>query len=180
MANLIGTDPNQVPTNGDLGTMAFQDNDGVKVTDLTATTVQATTVETTNNFVKQETLGQLGSINDIRYYAKGLKRATNSTDIEFTLSCSSQANIWRHGFIRLTVSGGASGDSNANVAEFLFSVRASQTEDYPIGLNERASTGNTGAFTVTLNNGVLNIAHAENNVIAVCEYTHYTGDVSIA
>jgi hypothetical protein len=31
MANLIGNKPNQVPTNGDLGTMAFQDSKSVKV-----------------------------------------------------------------------------------------------------------------------------------------------------
>ena len=31
MAKLIGTDPNQVPTNADLGTMAYQDKDNVKI-----------------------------------------------------------------------------------------------------------------------------------------------------
>jgi len=31
MASLIGTAPNQVPTNGDLGTMAFQDNKSVVI-----------------------------------------------------------------------------------------------------------------------------------------------------
>ncbi|CAB4241099.1 hypothetical protein UFOVP22_61, partial [uncultured Caudovirales phage] len=31
MANLIGNLPNQVPTNGDLGTMAFQDELSVKI-----------------------------------------------------------------------------------------------------------------------------------------------------
>ncbi len=32
MAKLIGTDPNQVPTNADLGTMAYQDKDNVHLT----------------------------------------------------------------------------------------------------------------------------------------------------
>lgn len=32
MSNLFGSAPNQVPTNGDLGTMAFQDAHAVKVT----------------------------------------------------------------------------------------------------------------------------------------------------
>jgi len=37
MALLLGTAPNQVPTNGDLGTMAFQDRTSVSVESLTAT-----------------------------------------------------------------------------------------------------------------------------------------------
>jgi len=35
MAKLIGNEPNQVPTNGDLGTLAFQDSDSVVVENLT-------------------------------------------------------------------------------------------------------------------------------------------------
>lgn len=35
MANLIGTAPNQVPTNGSLGTMAFQDADNASLTNPT-------------------------------------------------------------------------------------------------------------------------------------------------
>jgi hypothetical protein len=31
---LIGTDPDQVPVNGDLGTLAFQDSESVRVTNL--------------------------------------------------------------------------------------------------------------------------------------------------
>lgn len=34
MANLIGSKPNQVPTNGSLGTMAFQDKENVKIDNL--------------------------------------------------------------------------------------------------------------------------------------------------
>ena len=37
MSNLIGTNPDQVPVNGMLGDLAFQDSDSVKVTDLTYT-----------------------------------------------------------------------------------------------------------------------------------------------
>jgi hypothetical protein len=36
MAKLIGTDPNQVPTNGDLGDLAYQNKESVKVESLTA------------------------------------------------------------------------------------------------------------------------------------------------
>lgn len=32
MSNLLGSAPNQVPTNGDLGTLAFQDSNAVKIT----------------------------------------------------------------------------------------------------------------------------------------------------
>ena len=35
MAKLIGTDPNQVPTNGDLGDLAYQNKESVKVDNLT-------------------------------------------------------------------------------------------------------------------------------------------------
>ena len=34
MAKLIGTDPNQVPTNADLGTMAYQDKTGITVDEI--------------------------------------------------------------------------------------------------------------------------------------------------
>jgi hypothetical protein len=37
MAKLTGTNPDQVPTNADLGTMAYQDKDNVKVGEITAT-----------------------------------------------------------------------------------------------------------------------------------------------
>ncbi|MDO9106145.1 MAG: hypothetical protein Q7U57_14420 [Methylovulum sp.] len=36
MPSLIGTDPNQLPTNGDLGTMAFQDADNYNTNKLSA------------------------------------------------------------------------------------------------------------------------------------------------
>jgi len=38
MAKLIGTDPNQVPTNADLGTMAYQDSESVRVQTIRADT----------------------------------------------------------------------------------------------------------------------------------------------
>ena len=41
MASLIGNLPNQVPTNGDLGTMAFQDASNVNVGNLTAANLVA-------------------------------------------------------------------------------------------------------------------------------------------
>jgi hypothetical protein len=44
MPNLIGTAPNQVPVNGSLGTMAFQDSTSVKVDSLTANNVTATAI----------------------------------------------------------------------------------------------------------------------------------------
>lgn len=48
MALLIGTAPNQIPTNGDLGTMAFQDQAAVqilggKISNITLLPIQATT-----------------------------------------------------------------------------------------------------------------------------------------
>ena len=40
MAKLTGTNPDQVPTNADLGTMAYQDKDNVKVGEVTATKLE--------------------------------------------------------------------------------------------------------------------------------------------
>jgi hypothetical protein len=40
MAKLIGTDPNQVPTNADLGTMAYQDSGNVKVGSFTSNGIE--------------------------------------------------------------------------------------------------------------------------------------------
>jgi hypothetical protein len=48
MAKLIGNNPDQVPTNGDLGTLAFQDSDNVIVENLT---VNAGYVTLNNNKV---------------------------------------------------------------------------------------------------------------------------------
>jgi hypothetical protein len=50
MANLIGTDPNQVPTNGDLGTMAFQDADSAHLKNLTVDGVTGVRLGTTKRF----------------------------------------------------------------------------------------------------------------------------------
>jgi len=41
--NLIGTEPDQIPTNADLGTMAFQDQDYVNVGNLIVATADVTT-----------------------------------------------------------------------------------------------------------------------------------------
>jgi hypothetical protein len=53
MANLIGNLPNQVPTNGDLGTMAFQDSSSVNITggtvDVSAGTAALPTLGTTGD-----------------------------------------------------------------------------------------------------------------------------------
>ena len=57
MPSLIGNKPNQVPSNGDLGTLAFQDHDSVRITGGTAAlnnlTVDGTTlvVDSTNDRV---------------------------------------------------------------------------------------------------------------------------------
>jgi len=42
MAKLTGTNPDQVPTNADLGTMAYQDKDNVNIGSVTATSADVT------------------------------------------------------------------------------------------------------------------------------------------
>jgi hypothetical protein len=54
MAKLIGTDPNQVPTNGDLGDLAYQNKESVKVDRATGTVTTdndlSFDMSATNNF----------------------------------------------------------------------------------------------------------------------------------
>jgi hypothetical protein len=51
MAKLIGTDPNQVPTNGDLGDLAYQNKDSVKIEggEITADSITTATLNTTGD-----------------------------------------------------------------------------------------------------------------------------------
>jgi len=171
MANLIGTAPNQVPTNGSLGTMAFQDADNANLENATIGT--SFTESADNRTVYTTPVGHTSP-------ARAELMKIGSTSIDFTLTCDNQASIWRHGYIRLTVAGGNSGDATSDVCEFLFSVRADMTNDYPIGLTQISATGESANWTVTMTNGVLNIASAQNNALAVCEFAMYTGNVSIS
>jgi len=63
MSNLIGTAPDQVPVNGMLGDLAFQDTDSVKVTDLTYTgtlTGSAGILNIGSGQVYKDALGNVG------------------------------------------------------------------------------------------------------------------------
>ena len=48
MANLIGSKPNQVPTNGSLGTMAFQDKENVQIDNLEVGSIGSTSIGSTS------------------------------------------------------------------------------------------------------------------------------------
>ena len=50
MAKLIGTDPNQVPTNADLGTMAYQDKDNLAVGEVHSDNQTIVSTKSTNAF----------------------------------------------------------------------------------------------------------------------------------
>jgi hypothetical protein len=65
MAKLIGTDPNQVPTNGDLGDLAYQNKDSVKVDNLQVdgTINENVTIDSSGNLLVGGTsLGEADSV----------------------------------------------------------------------------------------------------------------------
>jgi hypothetical protein len=95
MANLIGTAPNQVPTNGSLGTMAFQDADNAKVTSLTGGEVpveksdapivsSGVALQTTYGSSVENTFGWLGTITSLDIDFSVSRRDGNTVVVEIT------------------------------------------------------------------------------------------------
>jgi len=83
MASLIGSKPNQVSVNGDLGTMAFQDSKSVKITGGTASSLQTLS----NSYVSQPTPSAINASATLTI-AQLLTRVittTSATAVAFTL-----------------------------------------------------------------------------------------------
>ena len=75
--NLIGTEPDQIPTNADLGTMAFQDQDYVNVGNLIVATVDVTSEARIARFSTANATITGGSITGVTIPLIGTLSATN-------------------------------------------------------------------------------------------------------
>lgn len=83
MASLIGNKPNQAPTNGDLGTLAFQDSNAVNITGGNVSNLQTLT----NLYVSQPTPSAINASATLTI-AQLLTRiitTTSATAVAFTL-----------------------------------------------------------------------------------------------
>ena len=83
MASLIGNKPNQAPTNGDLGTMAFQDSNAVNITGGNVSNLQ----NLTNLFAIQPTPSAINASATltIAQLLTGIITTNSATAVAFTL-----------------------------------------------------------------------------------------------
>jgi len=135
MANLIGTAPNQVPTNGDLGTMAFQDSDNAKMSDSVITNPR---ILTSSEF----------------YHANGLN-VTNSKEfaVEFSsLNNGDSIDIVSNLFgnyvtmvVEITLVGRVNGLASPHYFRRVYSACTDTANVVNIG--ERETAGTTGWIT---------------------------------
>jgi hypothetical protein len=92
MAKLIGTDPNQVPTNGDLGDLAYQNKDNVKVGEITATAFfgdgsNLTGVESFTKSASDPTVTTNGTLGDVWVN-------TTSGEMYVLTDATTDNNVW--------------------------------------------------------------------------------------
>ena len=99
MSNLIGTAPDQVPVNGMLGDLAFQDSDSVKVTDLTVTSQLNLTNASNynlyasgagNNYLAGSLgIGSVPSAGQTLFVGKNITGATSTSGVAITTAIQS-------------------------------------------------------------------------------------------
>jgi hypothetical protein len=81
MAKLIGNLPNQIPSNGDLGTLAFQDKDSVKIEggEITADSITTATLNTTGDITFGDNDKAIfGAGSDLQIYHDGQSRVKDA------------------------------------------------------------------------------------------------------
>lgn len=116
------------------------------------------------------------------YVARKTKRnaTTNAATVTFTLSCTAQASIYRHGYVKLKAAGGDSASGSAQVAEFLLAASALNTAYPTIGTaSPKTSSGDTGSFTLSAANGVLTVATTLDNLVCELEFGFTTTNVNV-
>ena len=114
----------------------------------------------------------------------GYMTKTGSDTVSFTLSCSPQSSLWRHGYIIVKVSGGDNGSTSASTSILLYECQADLSSSYPTSLNHKG--GEVGSsvsdYSVALSNGVLTVADAGStfdNMIVTIEFCVFTGNIGI-
>jgi hypothetical protein len=114
----------------------------------------------------------------------GYMTKTGSDTVSFTLSCSPQGSLWRHGYIIVKVSGGDNGSTSASTSILLYECQADLSSSYPTSLSHKG--GEVGSsvsdYSVALSNGVLTVADAGttfDNIIVTIEFCVFTGNIGI-
>lgn len=114
----------------------------------------------------------------------GYMTKTGSSSVSFTLSCSPQNSLWRHGYIIVKVSGGDNGSTSASTSILLYECQADLSASYPTSLNHKG--GEVGSsvsdYSVALSGGVLTVADAGStfdNMIVTIEFCIFTGNIGI-
>jgi hypothetical protein len=117
------------------------------------------------------------------YSNVGTHVKTGYNNCAFTLSCSPQNSLWRHGYIVVKVSGGSNATTGATAGLYFYEVQADLSNSYPTSLAYKGGIGdNVANFSIYLSNGVLTVADAYttfNNIICKVEFGVYTGNVGI-
>jgi len=125
--NLIGTEPDQIPTNADLGTLAFQDQDYVNVGNLIVATADITTEARIARFSTANALITGGSVTGITGSATYWLVSTglSAANVQLTGTASS----WMRGVpietANLVASGGSVGTTAAGAVSRIANVYSS-------------------------------------------------------
>jgi hypothetical protein len=151
--NLIGTEPDQIPTNADLGTLAFQDQDYVNVGNLIVATADITTEARIARFSTANALITGGSVTGITGSATFWLVSTglSAANVQLTGTASS----WMRGVpietANLVASGGSIGTTAAGAVSRVANVYAT------LGNFTNFSTANALITGGTINLGAGNI-----------------------
>jgi len=117
------------------------------------------------------------------YSNVGTHVKTGYASTAFTLSCSPQNSLWRHGYIVIKVSGGSNATTGATAGLYFYEVQADLSNSYPTSLSYKGGIGdNVANFSISLSSGVLTVADAYttfNNIICKVEFGVFTGNVGI-
>jgi hypothetical protein len=148
---LIGTDPDQVPVNGDLGTLAFQDSDYVKVT----------TIET-------------DLINNVRVGLGGINKDVRNTMLGYNAFPSTATGIENTAIGFNTLNQITTGARNTAVGAYVLNFVTTGTSNTAVGTvsmryntsgSRNTAVGDSTLFTNTTgtrNNGIGNLSLAFN------------------
>jgi hypothetical protein len=136
-----------------------------------------------------ESSGDIGGFGSVKsgdsgayYIAKKVKRAatTNASTLSFTLSCTAQASVYRHGYVKIIAAGGDVASGGGSIAEFLLTASALNQAFPTIGTaTPKTSSGDVASFTLSAVNGVLTIASTLDTLVCEVQFGFTTTNVNI-